>query len=80
MNGWDNPLIYLPPLQAPLLVIQAAFQPVEFWRIRYGLLYAGLWIGLVYRFARRALRRFVIAEVGASSDAGPESRQRARAD
>ena len=80
VNGWDGPLLYLHPLQAPLVVIQAAFQPVEFWRIMYGLLYAGLWIGLVYLFARPALRRFVIAEVGASSDAGPESRQRARAD
>ncbi len=66
VNGWDSPLIYLHPLQALLVVIQAAFQPVEFWRIMYGLLYAGLWIGLVYLFARRALRRFVIAEVGAS--------------
>jgi fluoroquinolone transport system permease protein len=66
VNGWDSPLIYLHPLQALLVVIQAAFQPVEFWRIMYGLLYAGLWIGLVYLLARRALRRFVIAEVGAS--------------
>ncbi|MGH2354493.1 MAG: ABC transporter permease [Chloroflexota bacterium] len=58
-------LLYLHPLQAPLMVMQAAFEAVDAWRVLYGVLYAGLWIGVTYLWSRRAFRRFVVARAGA---------------
>ena len=64
VSQWDNWLIYLHPLQGALVVMQAAFQPVKIWQVIYGVLYSGLWIGLVYLGSRRAFLRFVIARSG----------------
>lgn len=57
-------LFYLHPFQAALLLLQAAFQPVELWQWVYGLLYSGLWIGLVFLMSRRAFHRFIIRKEG----------------
>lgn len=57
----ESPLLYLHPLQAPLVLLQAAFQPVSAGRLAYGVLYAALWIALFYLAARGAFRRFVVA-------------------
>lgn len=59
--GW---WVYLHPLQAPLLLIQAAFTPVETWQLLYGLLYAGLSVGLAFSWSRRAFHRFIIRAEG----------------
>lgn len=48
-------LFYLHPLQAPLLLTKAAFQPIATWQWLYGVLYAGLWIGLFLNGADRFL-------------------------
>jgi fluoroquinolone transport system permease protein len=64
--GWDNLLVYLHPLEAPLMLMKAAFQPVEAWQLVYGVLYSGLWVGLAFRFSLRSFHRFVIAGQGAS--------------
>jgi fluoroquinolone transport system permease protein len=61
---WDAWLLYLHPLQATLLLAQAAFQPLAHWQVVYGVLYAALWIGLLAHFSRRAFRRFIIAGAG----------------
>lgn len=63
---WDTWLLYLHPMQATLLLAQAAFQPVTHWQVVYGVLYAALWIGLLAHFSRRAFRRFIIAGAGES--------------
>ena len=62
---WQSWLLYLHPLQAPLLLTKAAFQPVAAWQVLYGLLYSGLWIGLCFVWSRRAFTQFVIAAPGA---------------
>jgi fluoroquinolone transport system permease protein len=59
--GWDSWLLYLHPMQAPLVLMKAAFQSVEPWQVVYSLLYSGLWIWLAYLWSRREFRRFVVA-------------------
>lgn len=61
---WNTWLIYLHPLQATLLLAQAAFQPVTHWQLVYGVLYSTLWAGLLAHFSGRAFRRSIIASTG----------------
>jgi len=63
--GWDHWLLYLHPLQGPLLVMRAAFGPLAAGQLAYGVLYPALWIGLTGAWSRRAFRRFVVAPAGA---------------
>jgi fluoroquinolone transport system permease protein len=63
---WDTWLLYLHPLQATLLLAQAAFQPVARWQAIYGVVYSALWIGLLAHFSRRAFVRFIVAGAGGS--------------
>jgi fluoroquinolone transport system permease protein len=64
LGQWTHWLLYLHPMQAPLLLAQAAFQPVARWQLVYGVLYAALWGGCLAHFSRRALRRFSSAGAG----------------
>jgi len=64
MAGWQSPLLYLHPLQAPLLLLQAAWQPLPAWPILYALAYSLLWIWLLFRVAHNAFYRFVIIKQG----------------
>jgi fluoroquinolone transport system permease protein len=57
-------LFYLHPMQAPLLLIKAAFQPVAPWQILYGVLYAGVWVGLIYIWSKRSFHRFIVRKEG----------------
>jgi fluoroquinolone transport system permease protein len=57
-------LVYLHPLQAPLLVLQAAFEMLALWQWLYAILYSALWIGIFYLLARRAFHRHVIGREG----------------
>jgi fluoroquinolone transport system permease protein len=61
LKSW---LFYLHPLQAPLLLTKAAFEPVAVWQWLYGVLYSGLWIGLFFLWSRRAFAQFVTAVEG----------------
>lgn len=64
LGGWEHWLLYLHPLSAPLLLMQAAFQPLAAWQMLYAVLYAGLWIGLIALWSRRTFDRFVVAQAG----------------
>jgi fluoroquinolone transport system permease protein len=64
LAGWEFPLIYLHPLQAPLSLLEAAFRPVAAWEIGYGLAYGLLWSGITFAYSRRAFHRFVIRREG----------------
>lgn len=57
--GWDHPLLYLHPIQAPLVLMRSASAPISAWQWAYGLLYSLLWLGLAYRLAHRAFRRHI---------------------
>jgi fluoroquinolone transport system permease protein len=61
---WQSRLVYLHPVQAPLLLAKAAFGPIATWQWLYGLLYAALWLGLLFGWSRRAFARFVMTAEG----------------
>ncbi|NDJ60883.1 MAG: ABC transporter permease [Chloroflexi bacterium] len=56
----SSPLFYLIPTQAPLLLMKAAFEPIEVWQLVYALAYAAVTIGVTFAWAQRAFNRFVI--------------------
>jgi fluoroquinolone transport system permease protein len=61
---WPTPLMFLHPIQATLVLIQAAFESVPPWQVMYGVLYSLLWLGIAYYFSQRAFYRFVIMKQG----------------
>ena len=61
---WRSPLMYLHPMQAPLVVLRGATGALEPWEWLYGLGYSALWIALTLAWARRRYDRFVTAAVG----------------
>jgi fluoroquinolone transport system permease protein len=61
LGQWDHWLIYLHPLQAPLILLQAAWQPAPWWHWLYGLVYSLLWLSILYRASQRAFYRFVVS-------------------
>jgi fluoroquinolone transport system permease protein len=63
-GGWESWALYLHPIQAPLVLLEASFFPVETWEWVYGILYMALWIALAYRWSLRAFYRFVIVKEG----------------
>ncbi len=62
----ESPLVYLHPVQAPLVLLQGAFRPVPALEMVYGVLYAALWIGVLYLASRRAFLRFIITRTVAA--------------
>ena len=52
-------LLYLHPVRAPLVVLQAAFGPVSAADLSYGLLYGVLWTGVAFFASLRRFHRFV---------------------
>ena len=57
---WTSPLLYVHPVQATLLLLKGAFQPIAAWQIGYGIIYATIWIGLLFRVSQRIFYRFII--------------------
>lgn len=62
--GLEGPILYLVPTQGSLLLLQAAFAPIEVWQLIYAVLYQLVWIGLLAWLARRAFDRWVVARGG----------------
>jgi fluoroquinolone transport system permease protein len=60
LGFWQSPLIYLHPVQALLLLLKGAFQPIAAWQMVYGILYAALWLGLLFKASQRIFYRFII--------------------
>lgn len=60
LGFWQSPLIYLHPVQAVLLLLKGAFLPIAAWQMVYGVLYAGLWIGLLFKASQHVFYRFII--------------------
>lgn len=63
---WQSWLFYLHPLQGPLILMQAAFQPVELWELIYAPLYTGGWIWLLYQYCLGTFYRFIVTKEGVS--------------
>jgi len=61
---WSSPLMYLHPFQAPLVLLEGAFYPLQPWEWIYGLAYSAFCISLAFVWSQRAFQRFVVARVG----------------
>ncbi|MCH7756289.1 ABC transporter permease, partial [candidate division KSB1 bacterium] len=61
---WESWLFYLHPLQAPLLLLQNAFNPLKNWQVIYGLLYSALSLGLIFLLSQKMFYRFIIKKEG----------------
>jgi len=61
---WESGLFYLHPLQAPLLLMKAAFQPVQGWQMVYGFTYSAVWIIPVFLWSKRSFHSFVVIKAG----------------
>lgn len=60
LGFWHSPLLYLHPVQATLLLFNGAFQPIAPWQVMYGVGYAALWIGLLFKASQRIFYQFII--------------------
>jgi fluoroquinolone transport system permease protein len=61
---WPSWLVFLHPLQGPVLLMRAAFERIPPWQVGFALVYTSLWVWIAYIFSRRAFHRFVIATPG----------------
>jgi fluoroquinolone transport system permease protein len=61
---WEGWLVYLHPVQAPLVLLEAAFRPVPAREVAYGLLYGTLWVVPMAAWGLRTFGRFVVAREG----------------
>ena len=62
---WSHPVLYLHPLQPPLVLLEGAVFPLAAWQWAYGLLGSVLWAAMTFVWSRRVFRRFVVAGAGA---------------
>lgn len=63
-NIWPKKWMFLHPMQAPLILMQAAFEPLPFWQVLYGIGYSLLWIGIGCFVTRRTYHNFVVTKQG----------------
>ena len=61
---WPHAVWYLIPTQAPLLLMKAAFQPIENWQMVYAVSYSLLTVAIGYRWATKTFHRFVVRSEG----------------
>jgi len=61
---WRNPIMFLHPLQAILILIQGSFASIPTWQIVYGISYSILWTGIAMYFSLRAFHKFVVVKEG----------------
>ncbi|MFZ6029239.1 MAG: ABC transporter permease [Chloroflexota bacterium] len=61
---WQHWSLYLHPLQAPLVLVRAAYAPTPGWLLAYGVLYGALWVWIGWIVSQRAFYRFVVAKEG----------------
>jgi fluoroquinolone transport system permease protein len=63
-NIWHNWIMFLHPLQAPLVLMQAAFEAVPVWYIPYGIIYSLVWVVIAYLASQKAFMKFIVAKEG----------------
>lgn len=64
-NGvFDSLLFYLWPTQPPLLLMKAAFIPLQPWEYVYALFGSVLLLVVMFRWAQGAFRKFIVLNVG----------------
>jgi fluoroquinolone transport system permease protein len=61
---FETPLMYLHPMQAPLLILKAAVVPVETWQLAYGVAYSLLVILVAFVLSKRAFYKHIVNREG----------------
>lgn len=61
---FETPLMYLHPVQAPMMIMKAAFMPVETWQLAYGVVYSLVLIGVAFLLSKRAFNRHIVNRQG----------------
>lgn len=61
---WPSPWLFLIPTQAPLVLMQSAFESLPLWQMAYGIGYSLLWIGIGWYLTQRTYHRFVVTKQG----------------
>lgn len=61
---FETPIMYLHPMQAPLLLMKAAFVPVEAWQLAYGVIYSLVVIAVAFVLSRRAFNKHIVNKEG----------------
>lgn len=64
MGNWQHWILYLHPLQAPLVLLQSAFQPLSRWEVLYGIVYSLGWILIAGKISLDAFARYLITREG----------------
>jgi fluoroquinolone transport system permease protein len=62
---WRSPLLYLHPLQGPLMLMEAAFRPIPFGTWAYAVAYPVLAALVGFWWSREAFDRFIVSRQGA---------------
>ena len=63
-NIWPTAWMFLHPIQAPLVLMQSAFETLPVWQIAYGIGYSLLWIWVGWYMTQRAYHHFVVTKQG----------------
>jgi fluoroquinolone transport system permease protein len=61
---WESIIFYLIPTQGPLVMIQAAFQPIADWEMGLAILSSLVWVGVGYGWSRKTFERFITQRAG----------------
>ena len=61
---WTSWIYFAHPLQAPLRLMRAAFEPIAGWQLLALLLYSILWIVVILFFSQKIFHRFIVRKEG----------------
>ncbi len=62
---WTHPVMYVHPILATMILMKAAFLPVEPWQLVYGVIYPLVCVIPAFIWSRRAFDRYIVARRGA---------------
>lgn len=65
LDIWRHEIMYLHPIQAPLVLMQSAFEDLPVWQTIYGIGYSLVWVYIAYLVAHRAYYHFIVTKKGA---------------
>lgn len=64
LKVFETPLMYLHPMQAPLVLLKAAVVPVETWQLAYGVAYSVVLVLVMFVLSKRAFYRHIVNREG----------------
>ncbi|MFP4662161.1 MAG: ABC transporter permease [Halanaerobiales bacterium] len=59
---WNHWIIYLHPLQGPLILLNTVFMKAETWQLIYGFVYSLIWCSILFAYAKRAYSMLILGE------------------